>query len=144
MPFVPIDPLPAAGVSSVPTVDGDVPVGAAILLLKPEWRDLILDGRKTWEIRGSRCNKPSGTDVFLGNKGKVFGKATFVGCEGPLTVARYAEGQTKHLVQHEEGAPLPYKDNTYAWALSDPVRFDRPVPFHHKKGAIIWVTMDDA
>ena len=38
-----------------------IPVGARILLLHKEWIDLIIEGHKNLEIRGRRCNLPSGS-----------------------------------------------------------------------------------
>ena len=47
-----------------PTIDmetEDVPTGASILKVQEPWLKLLLDGKKTWEIRGTTCEKPPGT-----------------------------------------------------------------------------------
>ena len=118
----------------------DVPRGASILIIRNPWIDLILDGHKTFEIRGRRCNKPEGERIYLalsGGGGVVLGAATFVACHGPLSRAEYASRADGHCVA---GDTLPYSA-TYAWEVRSPERFRSPVAYSHKPGAVVWAKM---
>ena len=126
---------------SVPAVVGAVPSGASILIIQHPWISLILDGKKTWEIRGKPCNKARGDKVYLalsGAGGAILGSATFVACHGPLTSSQYGDASQRHRVA---GAALPYGASTYAWELKLPRRFKEPVRYHHKPGAVVWAKM---
>jgi hypothetical protein len=35
-----------------------------------------------------------------------------------------------------------YKDKTYRYILKNPVKFKKPKPYKHPKGAVIWVNLD--
>ena len=54
--FVPLENIPPAP-APTPVVQGEVPEGASILIIQQPWIGLILDGRKTLEIRGRICKK---------------------------------------------------------------------------------------
>ena len=102
---------------------------------------LILDGHKTFEIRGRICNKTPGEKIYIalsGGGGIVVGAATFVTSHGPLSKAEYAAAGERHCVA---GEALPYGGSTFAWELSNPMRFRTPVPFNHKRGVVVWAKM---
>jgi hypothetical protein len=112
-----------------------IPAGSNILVVKEPWIDLILDKKKTMEIRGKRCNKRGIIYLAKSQTKHIFGSVDIVDCKGPMTDEEFASERTKHLC---DGAP-PYK-KTYGWCLRNPVLFDKPVPYVHPAGAIIWVT----
>ena len=58
-----------------------------ILPLFKRWMDLILDGKKTLDIKGCRCPSLVGTRIWLrmSKSCLVFGSARVVSWEGPLT-----------------------------------------------------------
>ena len=127
--------IPAA-TKPTPCVARKVPSGAAILKVQRPWIDLILDGRKTWEIRGQRSCKPP-QDIFLapsGEGGIIIGSVKFVRCIGPLSREQWKDA-AKHCVG---GTALPYGRNTFAWEVKDPVRFPEPAPFANESGPVTW------
>ena len=136
-------PLPTPSTNhTVPVVDGKVPRGASILIIQDPWINLLLDGHKTLEIRGTLCKKPAGEHVYLalsGGGGIILGRVTFVQCHGPLSRAEYAERSARHRVA---GSTLPYGGSTFAWEFRAPVRFRQPVPYLHKPGVVIWAKKD--
>ena len=141
--FVPLDDLPPAA-SPTPVVEGTVPDGASILIIQQPWIGLILDGRKTNEIRGRICKKRPGERVYLalsGGGGIILGSAEFTGCTGPLTEQDYAARANAHCVA---GAALPYGGSTYAWGVRAPERFAQPVRYRHKPGVVVWAKMEAA
>ena len=134
-------PIKAAD-HKVPRIDGAVPRGASILIIQEPWINLLLDGHKTLEIRGMRCNKPAGEKVYFalsGGGGILLGGMTFVACHGPLAPAEYAERCEQHCVA---GTALPYGASTYAWEFKAPVRFRQPVPYLHRHGVVTWAKKD--
>lgn len=133
---VPAQPLP-----SVPVVEGVVPKGASILIIQDPWISLILDGHKTWEIRGQKCNKAPGETIYLalsGAGGVILGSATFAASHGPLSRDEYSSARARHRVA---GESLPYGGSTYAWELKCPKRFRSPVMYSHKPGVVVWAKM---
>lgn len=108
------------------------------LVIKQPWIDYLLSGEKTWEIRGSNTHIRG--DVFLiqSGSGHIMGKATLVGAIA-LSDDLYFSSIDKHKVAH--GGKMPYK-KTYAWVFTNPVRFEKPVPYKHPQGAVIWVNLE--
>ena len=77
-----------------------VPAGASILIIQQPWIGLILDGRKTLEIRGKFCYK-RGERIYLalsGGGGILLGSVEFVGCHGPLSRDEWAAKAQQHCV----------------------------------------------
>ena len=102
---------------------------------------LILEGRKTLEIRGRACKKPVGERIYLarsGGGGVVLGSVECAGCIGPLSRDEYAARGSEHCVA---GAALPYGTSTYAWAVRAPRRFAQPVAYIHRQGCVVWARM---
>lgn len=104
-------------------------------IIRQPWADLIFDGLKSWEIRGSNC-KIRGT-VGIVCQGQWIGTVDITDCK-ELTMAQYAKTKSKHQVQ--ETSSLPYK-KTFAWVLSNPKRFTVPKKYTHKNGCVIWVKL---
>ncbi len=50
------------------------------LIIKEAWIDLILDGRKTWEIRGRQTNKREKIGIIQSGTGTVIGTVDLVDC----------------------------------------------------------------
>jgi hypothetical protein len=135
--FIPVSPLPPRAFE--PTEEaGLVPKDANVLLIKKQWLDLILQGFKTAEIRGSRCLKERGTRIYIaetGTRGTVKGHVTFEGCRGPLSADEWKAMTDQHCVSGDNPA---YGTRTYAWILSNPVRYHEGVLTEQPRGAVIW------
>lgn len=112
-----------------------IPDDAPILVVKPQWLDMLLSGEKTIEIRSSACRKPIGTHIYLSasRTQQVSGRAVFAGCDGPLSRAAWDELRGGHRVDGD-----PMYTRSYAWIFRDPVRFDPPIAYRARKGAIVW------
>lgn len=131
--FQPRPGIPKQG-PQVPVVEGLVPRGASILIIQQPWIDLILEGIKSLEVRGSICNKKAGEKIYLalsGAGGYIIGSVSFVKCHGPFSRAEWTARAMQHCVG---GDALPYGGNTFAWEFSKPQRFREPVPYVHKQG----------
>jgi hypothetical protein len=112
----------------------------ALLIQHPNI-DQILDGEKTWEIRGSRTTFRERIALVASGSGTVIGVCNLVECEGPLTANRFRTNAKKAGMRPSE-CKLGYYRNTYAWVLEKPKSLKTPVPYKHPSGAIIWVKLD--
>lgn len=109
-----------------------------ILLLHRSWLELILSGRKIWELRGSRTHVRGRIGLAASGTGRVLGTANLVACLGPLSADELLENRGRHCVDEDRLAQIRYR-NTFAWVVEDPVRLMRPIDYDHPRGAVIWV-----
>ncbi|MYL71661.1 ASCH domain-containing protein [Halobacillus litoralis] len=112
------------------------------LLIKEPWIDLVLDGEKTWEIRGTNTKQRGTIGLIKSGTGHVFGTVDIVDSR-PLTIEKYVNSTRLHRIPEEDCKQMPYK-RTYAWVLRNPVLYDKPIPYTHPLGAVIWVDLDKA
>lgn len=111
------------------------------LIIKSPWIHYILEGKKTWEIRGSNTKMRGTAALIKSGSGMVYGEVKMVDCK-ELTLKEYQEGRAFHCVESEDAQELPYK-RTYAWILGEPVLYEEPIPYKHPMGAVIWVNLPD-
>lgn len=107
------------------------------LIIKKEWLDLILSGKKTIEIRSSKTSCIGETIYLLESKTHlVRGTCTIQRVE-KLDETKWNETKDKHLVPCKFNQ-LPYK-KSYGWYLQDVTKLDKEFSYSHPKGAVIWV-----
>jgi hypothetical protein len=112
------------------------------LLIRSPWIDRILDGSKTWEIRGSRTSKRGRIALIKSGTGTVIGVAGLVEVVGPLELPEFVANAHKTALLHSEAIrSLPYK-RTFAWVLENPRRLIQPIPYVHPYGSIVWVKLE--
>lgn len=116
------------------------------LIVKKRWLDLILsndpDQVKDWEIRGSRTNKRGEILLIESGSGLIVGKTEITGCTG-LDYVDFVSHEKHHKIPPAMcGNELPYP-NTFAWILKNSKRFEKPIPYKHPQGAVIWVNIPD-
>jgi len=111
------------------------------LVIKQPWIDLIFDGKKTWEIRGSNTKIRGTIALIQSRSGKVIGTAELVDSI-PLDLPSYQTNQMRHQIPLDRFEGLPYP-KTHAWVLENAVRFDEPIPYTHPQGAVIWVDLKE-
>ena len=105
------------------------------LVVKKKWLDLILAGRKTWEIRGSSTCKRGWIHLAESQAGgKLMGRVRLVKCFS-VTPTMFKQHRNHHCVPCWN--MLPYK-TPHVWVLEDAERFEKPFEYEHKKGAVIW------
>ena len=106
------------------------------LIIKEKWLRLILSGLKSWEIRGSRTKKRGTIYLIQSGSSHIMGQVDIVDCI-ELTKERYEKNRGKHCI--EAGwESLPYSA-PYAWVLENCVQYQKPIPYKHPQGAVIWV-----
>lgn len=110
------------------------------LIIKPKWADLILNGQKIWEIRGSRTTKRGTIGIIKSGSGMVFGTVKLTNCI-PCTVGRFMAYKQKHCIEDERAAF--HYNQAWAWVVKNPLIFPEPVPYKHPQGAVIWVKLPE-
>src|SRR3984885_8181787 len=110
------------------------------LLIRRPWIDMILAGKKTWEIRGARTSIRGRIGLIASRSGTVIGVCDLVDCIGPLTAEEFRKNAKKAGMRPSE-ATLGYYRQTYPWVLEKPRFLTHPVAHQHPSGAIIWVRL---
>lgn len=107
-------------------------------IVKEHWGNLILDGVKPREIRGTGTQIRGRVGVIFSGTGMIFGSVEVV--ESSLLMKDDFEkfGECHHVPGKFE--ELPYR-SPHVWHLEDAVRFAEPIPYTHPRGAVIWVNL---
>lgn len=107
------------------------------LIVRPEWGDLILDGVKTWEIRGSDTKKRGTFFLAYSGTGKVYGQFDLVDSVF-VTLDDLQRNENKHRIGNSEMVMQVY-DTPHAWVIENARRYEKPFAYTHPQGAVIWV-----
>lgn len=106
-----------------------------VLIMKPKWGILILDGNKSWEIRRTDCKFRGRFGIAYSGTSAIFGTVELVD-SFPLTKELFETQFNKHFINCRfEDLPSSYK---YVWVLKDAHRLQKPIAFKRKRGALIW------
>jgi hypothetical protein len=109
------------------------------LIIKSPWIDLILQGKKKWEIRGSNTKTRGRIALIKSGTGTILGTVDLVDSK-KITMSEYLQNKHNHCI--EETIEIPYI-NIHAWIFQNPVIFENPIPYKHPQGAVIWVNLED-
>ena len=109
------------------------------LIVKKKWLDKIFDEGKVWEMRTTRTNIRGEIDLIESGSGLIVGKTEIIGCSDiPIVPSRY------FIPMHKVEDLELIKKWKWAWILkaNSAKRYDKPIPYKHPKGAVIWVKHD--
>jgi hypothetical protein len=112
------------------------------LIIKQPWIDLILEGKKTIEVRGSKTNIRGQIALIASGTGQVIGTCHV---DDSINIAEHeniAEIVLKSCV--DEKRLLEYYKKPNGWVLSNAKRLETPIKYKHPMGAIIWVTLEES
>jgi hypothetical protein len=112
------------------------------LTIREPWIDMILEGKKTWEIRSMFTKKNGLVALIRSGSGTVVGTAK-VSKVIELTASiakKNARLMGDKKLSDDEAFDL---DGYYAWVLEDVIAFKKPVPFVRPRGPITWVILDE-
>lgn len=112
------------------------------LIIKKPWIDLILAGRKTIEIRGSKTNIRGQIALIESGTGQVIGTCCIEDSINLLNHGNISEIVTKSCV--DEKTLMEFYKKPNGWVISNAKRLDKPVKYKHPMGAIIWVALEDS
>ena len=109
------------------------------LIVKKHWLDKILANEKPWEVRGSNTNIRETIGLIESGSGLVVGECELVDSI-KLDWDVFEKNIDKHCVSSRENVPY---DTPYAWVNKNAKRYDKPIPYKHPQGAVIWVKLKD-
>lgn len=107
------------------------------LIIKKHWLDKILSGEKIWEMRSMNTNIRGHILLIQSGSGKILGEAHLHNCIEVDTTDK--ELKKYHCIGDEE----LLRKYSYAWVLTNVVKFEKPIPYKHPQGAVIWVKIDN-
>ena len=109
------------------------------LIIKRQWLDLILSGKKTLEIRSSDTKKV-GEAIYLLESGthRVRGKCRICSTH-PISCSNWSEEYKKHCVDITYAELKKIYKSPYAWELTEVEPIKTAWYYNHPKGAVIWV-----
>lgn len=110
------------------------------LLVRQPWADLIVQGKKTWEIRGRSTSIRGRIAVIAAGTGTIVGLCDLLEVVGPLSLSRYRAAGDLHCIPSDRLDALPYV-HTYAWRVGNAVAVPA-LKYNHPPGAVIWVRLD--
>lgn len=113
------------------------------LIIDEPWISAILKGEKTWEMRKGVCKIRGRIALIRKGSGHIVGLAEVADCLPPLnTLETYAEAEPYHRI------PFARQERAFAdgwrtpWVLAKAQRLQKPVPYNHPSGAVIWVNIE--
>lgn len=108
------------------------------LIVKPKWADLILNGEKTIELRGTSTKIRGKIGIIKSKTGQIFGEVEIIDSI-ELTEEMFNKLKDEHKVYCTR-AEIPYK-KLYGWILKNPTVYEKPKNYTHKQGCVIWVNI---
>lgn len=109
------------------------------LIVKKEWLDLILSGKKTIEIRGSNSRIRGEIGLIESKSGLIVGSCCIV--DSILVDDNNLDYVLKHSCIDSVESLKNFYSKQYAWKLESAKRFEQPIKYNHPKGAIIWIDL---
>lgn len=114
------------------------------LLIRSPAIEKILQGDKTWEIRGSNTHIRGTIALIRSGSKLIVGTCELVDVVGLLTSSEFRKNYHKIGISKEDlREGLPY-EKTYAWILKNAKALKKPIPYKHPSGAIIWVKLSNS
>lgn len=114
------------------------------LIIREPWIDLILAGKKTWEVRGTATSVRGRIGLIRSGSGEIVGTADLGDCEGPLDLAALHRHRRRHQIPVADlDGVLERYNRPHAWVLEDARPLRRPVHYDHPPGAVIWGHVPD-
>lgn len=109
------------------------------LIIKKEWLDLILTGKKIFEVRGSNTNIRGKIGLIESGSGLIIGECDLVNSI-VIDNNNIEYVLDKSCINNSEIINNMYK-HPHAWELNNSIRYNQPLKYKHPKGAIIWIDL---
>ena len=113
------------------------------LIIADPWIGHILSGGKIWGMRSQSCSIRGMIGLIRKGTGAVWGAARLYGVGAPLSPDEMVAAFDKHAIPEEMIRNGQVAGWNVPWKLSDIVRFEQPVPYAHKSGAVTFVIFDE-
>jgi len=112
------------------------------LVIREPWIGKILAGSKTWEMRSTATKKRGEIALIRRGSGLVVGTAKLVESLPALTRGDYMDFSSQHAIPREMLDDVISSHWVHPWVLSDVRPLAIPVPYQHKSGAVLFVTLE--
>lgn len=106
------------------------------LVIREPWIDLILSGRKTWEMRSQQIGYRGWIGLIRKGSGRVEGVARLVDVGRPLSADEMVATFDRHRIPEAMIRGGEVARWTTPWKLAEVQVLRRPVPYRHPNGAI--------
>lgn len=113
------------------------------LVIRSPWIDLILSGKKTWEMRTKKTNIRGKIALIKAGSGLIYGTAELRESLPSLSFEEMRLTQNFHAIPDSELHSAFNRRWTVPWVLRDIRPLAIPTPYSHKNGAITWVEVPD-
>ena len=106
-------------------------------IVKKVLNDKIFDEGKVWEMRSSRTKVTGKIGLIESGTNTIVGEAELFGYS-ELPVPKHRD-----LIKYHKVEDLELLEKwKWAWFLSKAKRYEKPIPYQHPQGAVIWVKLD--
>lgn len=109
------------------------------LIIKKKWLNLIVNGKKTIEIRGNNTQKQNETIYLLESGTHRVVATAIISSTYPISCSDWAEERDKHRVDISYTDLKKRYKTPYAWVLSKIKPIEDIWYYKHPQGAVIWV-----
>lgn len=113
------------------------------LIIRPEPLEKILNGQKSWEMRGEHVRLRETIALIKKDSKAIYGVADIVDSLGPFTRPEMIANESKHRISPDRLDNPDVEGYRYAWVLDNVRRLRVPVPYKHRRGAVKFVILDD-
>lgn len=117
-----------------------------LLTILPPYATMVVEGKKTGELRSEDCKYRGQFFVAESGSGKVIGAATLSDTK-QMVKANLKDSFAQHQVGDDFLKDYCAKhEEVWMWVLTNPVKFKEPVPYTHNQGAVkfMWLFVPDA
>jgi predicted transcriptional regulator len=111
------------------------------LIVKEPYASLIVDGKKTWELRKRRARHRGPLGIV--SRGWLIGQADLVGVEGPFTVEELLAHGEKHRAEEAFLRAYAGEEPLFAWVLENAFRYERPLYVPKRPGRVMFVDLSE-
>jgi predicted transcriptional regulator len=112
------------------------------LIIKQPWIELILSGKKTWEMRSRPTNIRGRIGLIEQGTGLIVGEVDIVD-SFHAAVEFYCEKAKSFCYHRIDTDDFDLLDKyEYAWVLDNVKRYEKPIPYKHPQGAVVWVNVE--
>src|SRR5262249_17403517 len=109
------------------------------LVIEQPWVSLILDGKKTWEMRTRPTRVRGWIGLIEKGSGTIIGAAYLKESLSALERSKHRLHYRRHRVPLEPGQKVYRGKYLFPWVMEKAFRLAKPVPYKHPLGAVIWV-----
>lgn len=107
------------------------------LIIRQPWVGLILSRQKTWEMRSKPTTVRGRIALIEAKSGFIVGEAIIT--ESPTT---YSLGHVmRQFARHRVEDTMLLEQWRFPWVLEGAFRYEKPAPYNHPRGAVLWVDL---